>query len=134
MALISCPECGKQISETTPSCPHCGYQLSVAVTKAMPQPTKIGDVKTNPIYGAFTMTIGGFGVLISFLFGPFFFIPLIGAILMLATGWAQLTGMQPVECPHCGKPAQMSCKAENYKCGICKKRSVRKSGYLRPVD
>lgn len=29
MALISCPECGKQISDTTPSCPHCGYRLSI---------------------------------------------------------------------------------------------------------
>lgn len=32
MALISCPECGKQISETTPSCPHCGYRLSIENT------------------------------------------------------------------------------------------------------
>lgn len=27
MALINCPECGKQVSDTAPSCPHCGYQL-----------------------------------------------------------------------------------------------------------
>jgi hypothetical protein len=25
MALITCPECKKQISETVKSCPHCGY-------------------------------------------------------------------------------------------------------------
>lgn len=25
MALISCPECGKEISSTAPKCPHCGY-------------------------------------------------------------------------------------------------------------
>lgn len=29
MALIKCPECGKDISDSTPSCPHCGYQLNI---------------------------------------------------------------------------------------------------------
>ena len=27
MALINCPECGKQISEQATSCPHCGFPL-----------------------------------------------------------------------------------------------------------
>lgn len=25
MALIKCPECGKEYSDTAASCPHCGY-------------------------------------------------------------------------------------------------------------
>jgi len=25
MALINCPECAKEISDTAPSCPHCGF-------------------------------------------------------------------------------------------------------------
>ncbi len=25
MALINCPECGKEISDTARACPHCGY-------------------------------------------------------------------------------------------------------------
>lgn len=28
MALISCPECGKQISDKAPACPHCGAPVS----------------------------------------------------------------------------------------------------------
>jgi len=28
MALIDCPECGKQVSDSAPSCPHCGYVLT----------------------------------------------------------------------------------------------------------
>lgn len=28
MALIQCPECGKQVSDTARSCPHCGYNLA----------------------------------------------------------------------------------------------------------
>ena len=27
MALIKCPECGKEISNSAKSCPHCGYPL-----------------------------------------------------------------------------------------------------------
>ena len=25
MALIKCPECGKEFSDTATTCPHCGY-------------------------------------------------------------------------------------------------------------
>ncbi len=28
MALIKCPECGKDISDKAPACIHCGYPLS----------------------------------------------------------------------------------------------------------
>ena len=27
MALIKCPECGKEISDTAKSCPNCGYMI-----------------------------------------------------------------------------------------------------------
>ena len=27
MALINCPECGKEISDTVKTCPNCGYKL-----------------------------------------------------------------------------------------------------------
>ena len=27
MALIKCPECGKEVSDSAKSCPHCGYPL-----------------------------------------------------------------------------------------------------------
>lgn len=28
MALVSCPECGKEISDAARSCPHCGYPIA----------------------------------------------------------------------------------------------------------
>lgn len=31
MALITCPECGQQVSDTAKSCPHCGYVYKKAV-------------------------------------------------------------------------------------------------------
>ena len=27
MALINCPECGKEISDKAPACIHCGYPM-----------------------------------------------------------------------------------------------------------
>lgn len=79
------------------------------------------------------MGLGFIGIFFSFLFGPFFILPMIGAALFIMAGYGQLTGMQPVVCPHCGKQAQIICKAENFKCSACKKRSVKKGEYLYPV-
>ncbi len=32
MAMIKCPECGREISDTVVKCPHCGYGLKKEVT------------------------------------------------------------------------------------------------------
>ena len=32
MALITCPECGREVSDKAPACPHCGVPLTTAVT------------------------------------------------------------------------------------------------------
>ena len=32
MALINCPQCGKQVSDKAPSCPHCGLDMTVPNT------------------------------------------------------------------------------------------------------
>lgn len=34
MALITCPECGQEISDTVRSCPNCGYPMHNNVTNA----------------------------------------------------------------------------------------------------
>ena len=34
MALINCPECGKQISDRAASCPDCGYPINATHTLA----------------------------------------------------------------------------------------------------
>ena len=28
MALVNCPECGKEVSESAVSCPNCGYGVA----------------------------------------------------------------------------------------------------------
>src|SRR5262245_49069979 len=39
MSLISCPECGRDVSSAAASCPHCGHPITrpVAATTAEPQ-------------------------------------------------------------------------------------------------
>lgn len=33
MAIIKCPECGRQISDKAPACPHCGIQIAGKIIK-----------------------------------------------------------------------------------------------------
>lgn len=33
MALVKCPECGKEISDTSKRCPHCGYREKKKINK-----------------------------------------------------------------------------------------------------
>lgn len=35
MALIKCPECGKEISSKARACPNCGYPLKKSARRAM---------------------------------------------------------------------------------------------------
>ena len=35
MALISCPECGKQISDAANTCPHCGFPITSQATSSI---------------------------------------------------------------------------------------------------
>lgn len=47
MALISCPECGREVSDKANACPHCGMPLTPAATPAQPLKTAIPDAWTG---------------------------------------------------------------------------------------
>ena len=36
MALIKCPECGKEISDKAKACPECGYKMKKSKKKFIP--------------------------------------------------------------------------------------------------
>lgn len=40
MAIIKCPECGRQISDKAPTCPHCGVEISGKITRC----TQCGEI------------------------------------------------------------------------------------------
>ena len=39
MALINCPECGKEVSDRAPACPNCGFPISGESTASQPNKT-----------------------------------------------------------------------------------------------
>lgn len=49
MALITCPECGKQVSDSAEACPNCGYPIrkktKAAAAKRKTVPHKIKSAK-----------------------------------------------------------------------------------------
>ena len=46
MALISCPECGRQVSDRAAACPDCGYPIAAS------NPSGIASIKIGDIYGS----------------------------------------------------------------------------------
>ena len=44
MALINCPECGHEISDTVQQCPHCGYAINGQPTQAPKKKSKTGII------------------------------------------------------------------------------------------
>ena len=54
MALIQCPECKKQISDTAESCPQCGYKF----TPGQAEEIKAKSLKNNTIQNIFLLLVG----------------------------------------------------------------------------
>lgn len=64
VALINCPECGREISDKAVSCPNCGYPLvDTSVAKLLKDDVKVEDVKVEekkvfcPLCGAANLSI-----------------------------------------------------------------------------
>ena len=73
MALIKCPECGKEISDTCNQCIHCGYTFKKKVTS-----------RTRDEVALIYRERPGIGIYILEIIFGFFFVPvLIGIIIIL---------------------------------------------------
>lgn len=81
MALITCPECKKEISDTAKSCPSCGYEMKSSGKQLCPK----CNLEAVAVERGKTFTIGGvFGVLIILLsILVLFFNLLIGLVVMI---------------------------------------------------
>ncbi|WP_278492641.1 zinc ribbon domain-containing protein [Acinetobacter gyllenbergii] len=58
MALISCPECSRQVSTQANSCPHCGYPLQMQHNTPEPRTLQSPQVLSRAIMalGAWLVT------------------------------------------------------------------------------
>lgn len=70
MALINCPDCGKEVSDQAPTCPNCGRPIKKEVSKSKPE-VKVEGQKE----GCFLQTLN-VGCMIIF--------AIIGIIILLA--------------------------------------------------
>ena len=56
MALINCPECGKEISDTCESCIHCGYKL-IKITNIEKEQISKKKLLSKPIIIVATVSV-----------------------------------------------------------------------------
>lgn len=56
MALISCPECGREISSHAPACPSCGYPLQA--DGKSPSATPPHALQSPRLWGRVAMVVG----------------------------------------------------------------------------
>ena len=61
MALINCPECKKEVSDTLAACPHCGFQLKKRGKKAAIHPAKY---EKKNVLRIVPVTLGVIGVIV----------------------------------------------------------------------
>jgi len=132
MALISCPECRKEISDAARSCPHCGYELKKApVTQVRCTPLSAGTYHISGIFwaaGGMIMCLGGF------LFLPLGILPIIFGGAMIIFGIQQLGGVRKGTCPYCGNAVSLSVNDLTCKCPHYHKTSTRKDNFLETID
>ena len=47
MALIACPDCGRQVSNQAPACPQCGHPIAAPLPAAPPQQIVVEQAKSG---------------------------------------------------------------------------------------
>ena len=142
MPLISCPECGKQISDSATACPHCGYPLSSLPpvrARFSRRSTPLDDTSTNGAAGVVWLIVAIVGVpavIFGFLFGFILgFLVLFGDLLLWGLALNNLQGTRKGTCPYCnGDITVTDLNASAMKCPHCKKRFSIKEDRLETLE
>lgn len=64
MALIECPECGKQVSDKAPACPNCGVPMAITPTPVVQQVQVVRVAKapkSRVLTAVLALFLGGLG-------------------------------------------------------------------------
>ena len=91
MALIKCPECGRQVSDKAAACPDCGYPINSSIqshaesTKPKYDNENFDSSKFRPVSGSHSLADDD-------------------------TGSTSKYGSEMRTCPACGKPVAYSAK------------------------
>ena len=137
MALVSCPECGKEISDAAQSCPHCGYSMREAAASQVKR-TPLTEKTPSRGYGLLLCICGMVAALGGLLFCLFFLplgiIVLAVSVMMILAGVEQFKDAQNGVCPYCGNSVTVLLKDLTCKCPHCHKTSTKKDGFLETID
>lgn len=137
MALISCPECGKEISDAARSCPHCGYSIREVAANQVKR-TPLTEKAPSHASGMFLCIFGmvmAFGSLLFCLFLlPLGVMGLVGSAMMILAGVDKFKDVQNGTCPYCGNSVTVPIKDLAFKCPHCHKTSTKKYNFLETID
>lgn len=137
MALIACPECGKEISDAARSCPHCGYAIRESAAKQIKR-TPLTQKTPSRWYGMF-LCVGGMvmalgSLLFCLFFLPFGVIGLVISAMMILAGVEQFKDAQSGTCPYCGNSVTVPTTDHTHKCPHCHKTSTKRDNFLETID
>jgi len=137
MALISCPECGKEISDVARACPHCGYAIRESLTN---QAKRTPLIEKAPAYGyGISLCVGGMvmalgSLLFCIVLLPFGIVGLVISAMMILAGVDKFKDAQSGTCPYCGNSVTVPTNDLTCKCPHCRKTSTKKDGFLEAID
>lgn len=134
MSLITCPECGREISNTASSCPQCGYVL--VLVDELRRKTELSEIVRKKGLGTTLIVLGIVMILpsvllIATIIGIF---SLIGCIMAIVAGTQMLKGEQKGNCPYCGTDVIVPTGNKTYKCSACKKVSTQTPTELIAIE
>lgn len=133
MALISCPECGKEISDAARSCPHCGYAIREASANQIRR-TPLSAGTPSRAFGIFLCAGGMVMILGSLLLMPLGVIGLAVSAMMIYAGVKQFEDAQNGVCPYCGNAVSVPAKDLTCKCPHCHKTSTKRDSFLETIE
>lgn len=137
MALISCPECGKEISDAARSCPHCGYAIKEASANQVrrtPLTAKTPSLSSGVFLCIGGMVMGFGSFLLCFAFLPLGVIGLVVCFMMIYAGVKQFEDAQNGACPYCGNVVSVPTKDLTCKCPHCHKTSTKRDSFLETIE
>jgi len=135
MALITCPECGKEISDKAESCPSCGYVL---VKNELPKirRSELSQPEKATVSGIVFILCGTaaliFGIFtIAIIIGIF---AIIGGVGLIGMGAQKMAGQQKGDCPYCKHEVVVAANSKTFKCPHCKKTSTHSGSCLEAIE
>jgi predicted amidophosphoribosyltransferase len=143
MALINCPECGKEISDQAAICIQCGHPIAAknaAISPSAPKPvdkrkSHIGTLQQSSAGGAVFIVLGFaslFATLFAFIVFPLFgILAALGTLILFVVGRNMKNGTYDLTCPCCGAVERgVPSSFMQFTCKQCKRTSRRNGDYI----